>query len=71
MKRPLDVQIPWKCKTLVIGTGMNGRLPVVKEFKEEARRRGVKLILLKTPDAVKYFLDHYGPQINAILHITC
>jgi hypothetical protein len=67
---PLE-EIPWKCKTLVIGTGMHGRLPVVKEFKEEAERRGVTLILLKTPKAVKYFLDNYGPDINAIFHITC
>ena len=67
---PLE-EIPWKCKTLVIGIGMHGRLPVVKEFKEEARRHGVKLILLKTPEAVKYFLDNFGPDMNAIFHTTC
>ena len=67
---PLE-DIPWKCKTLVIGVGMHGRLPVVRELTEEAQRRGVKLILLRTRDAVKYFLEHYGPDINAIFHITC
>jgi hypothetical protein len=67
---PLE-EIPWKCKTLVVGTGMHGRLPVVKEFKEEAQRRGVKLILLKTQEAVKYFLQNYGSDLNAIFHITC
>jgi hypothetical protein len=64
-------KIPWDCKTLVVGTGMHGMLPVVEEFKQEAERRGVKLILLKTPAAVEYFLRHYGPEINAIFHITC
>jgi hypothetical protein len=66
-----EEEIPWECKTLVVGTGMHGKLPVVEEFKQEARRRGVKLILLKTPEAVEYFLNNYGPDINAIFHITC
>jgi hypothetical protein len=64
-------EIPWNCKTLVVGTGMHGKLPVVEEFKEEAKRRGVKLILLETPSAVEYFLENYGPEVNAIFHITC
>ena len=64
-------KIPWDCKTLVVGTGMQGRLPVVEEFKEEAKRRGVKLVLLKTPEAVEYFLKNYGPDIDAIFHVTC
>ena len=64
-------EIPWECKTLVVGTGMHGKLPVVKEFEEEAKRRGVKLVILKTKEAVKYFLENYGPDLNAIFHITC
>jgi hypothetical protein len=67
----LEKTIPWDCKTLVIGTGMYGRLPVVDEFKAEAEKRGVKLVILKTKEAVKYYLDNFGPDINAILHITC
>jgi hypothetical protein len=31
----------------------------------------VKLVILKTPEAVKYYLDNFGPGINAIFHITC
>jgi hypothetical protein len=64
-------EIPWECKTLVVGTGMHGKLPVVREFEEEAKRRGVKLVILKTKEAVKYFLENYGPDLNAIFHITC
>jgi hypothetical protein len=63
--------IPWDCKTLVIGTGMYGRLPVVPAFKEEARKRGVKLVILKMKEAVEYFVENYGPDVNAIFHITC
>lgn len=64
-------KIPWDCKTLVIGIGMHGKLPVVKKFKNEARRRNVKLIMRKTPAAVKYYLKNYGPDVNAIFHTTC
>jgi hypothetical protein len=63
--------IPWECKTLVIGTGMHGRLPVVTKFKEEAERRNVKLIILKTKEAVKYFCEHFSSDVNAIFHVTC
>jgi hypothetical protein len=67
----LEKTIPWDCQTLVIGTGKYGRLPVVDEFKAEAKKRGVKLVILKTAEAVKYYLDNFGPGINAIFHITC
>ncbi|MFC1609684.1 hypothetical protein ACFL6C_01875 [Myxococcota bacterium] len=50
---------------------MHGRLPVVPELKQEAKRRGVKLIILKTKEAVRHFHDNFGPDVNAILHITC
>jgi len=67
---PLE-EIPWDCKILVVGTGIHGRLPVVDAFKEEARRRGVELIILKTKEAVEYFNKNFGPDLNAVLHITC
>ncbi|MFC1654763.1 MTH938/NDUFAF3 family protein [Myxococcota bacterium] len=68
---PLEKTIPWNCKTLVIGTGKYGLLPIVDEFKEEAKKRGVKLVILKMKEAVKYYVDNFGPDINAIFHITC
>ncbi len=64
-------KIPWNCDTLVIGIGMSSRLPVVDEFKKKAKSKGVVLILLETPKAVKYFTKNYGPKTNAIFHITC
>jgi peroxiredoxin len=64
-------KIPWDCKVLLIGTGMDGQLPVTEELKAEAKRRGVKLILRKTPEALEYLKEHYDEGMNAILHITC
>lgn len=65
-------EIPWDCKTLLIGIGMSGQLPVLEELKDEAKKRGVKLILKKTPDAVEYLREHGDAEdMNVILHITC
>ena len=51
---PLSVKekIPWKCSRLVIGTG-TGALPVMKEVKQEAKRRKIKLLVLPTDQAIK------------------
>jgi hypothetical protein len=69
---PLSVHedIPWECKRLVIGTGMEGGLPIMDEVIEEARRRGIELIVCLTPEAVK-LLEANSAQTNAILHLTC
>ena len=62
--------IPWKCKRLVIGTGAYGRLPVMKEVREEAKRRKIKLLILPTSEAIRQ-LDKDSAETNAILHVTC
>jgi hypothetical protein len=69
---PLSVEedIPWKCKQLVVGTGAYGRLPVMKEVKEEAKRKEVKLLTLPTADAID-LLKRNPKNTNAILHVTC
>ncbi len=66
----LEEEIPWGCKRLVIGTGMNGRLPVMGEVRAEAQRRGVELVTCPTPDAVQ-ILKEDPADTNAILHVTC
>jgi hypothetical protein len=69
---PLSLKeaIPWDCKRLVIGTGMEGRLPVMEEVAAEARRRGVELVVCTTPEAVLKLRDGQA-DTNAILHVTC
>ena len=66
----LQEDIPWGCKRLVIGTGMEGRLPVMDEVAAEARRRGIELVVCPTPEAVQ-LLQKHAADTNAILHVTC
>jgi hypothetical protein len=70
--RPLSLkeEIPWDCKRLVIGIGMEGRLPVMEDVAAEAQRRGVELVVCTTPEAIQQ-LQNSPADTNAILHITC
>lgn len=62
--------IPWQCRRLVIGTGADGRLPVMKQVHDEARRREVDLVILPTAQAIGV-LTATTEDTNAILHLTC
>ena len=62
--------IPWQCRRLVIGTGADGALPVMKEVHEQARRREVDLVMLPTAQAIGV-LAKMTKGTNAILHLTC
>ena len=62
--------IPWRCRRLVIGTGADGALPVMKEVHDQARRRGVDLVVLPTAQAIGV-LTGTTKDTNAILHLTC
>lgn len=62
--------IPWDCKTLLIGTGTYGSLPVMDDVKEEAERRGINLITDLTKEICEQ-LSLDPKDTNAILHCTC
>jgi hypothetical protein len=69
---PLSIaeNIPWRCRRLVVGTGMEGALPVMQQVRDEARRRKVELVVLPTAEAVGA-LAKAPADTNAILHLTC
>jgi hypothetical protein len=63
-------EIPWSCHRLVIGSGAAGALPVLDTVPEEARRRGVELVVVPTFEAIE-LLRSGDEGTNAILHVTC
>ena len=65
-----DEDIPWRCRRLVIGTGVDGALPVMPQLRDEARRRKVELVVLPTAQAIGA-LAKADAHTNAILHLTC
>lgn len=66
----LEENIPWRCARLVIGTGAYGRLPIMDNVKKEAAKRGVKLLVLPTAEAIEV-LQKGTRETNAVLHVTC
>ncbi len=60
--------IPWGCKKLIIGTGHSSALPVMKEVKKKAKKEGVELVLMSTPNAIRNIDEK---DTNLILHLTC
>jgi hypothetical protein len=63
-----DEKIPWKCSHLVIGMGHSSSLPVMDEVYDIALKKGVELLAMSTPEAIKHIND---PDTNLILHLTC
>lgn len=63
-----DENIPWNCEHLIVGAGHNSSLPVMDEVNDLAVRKGVELIIMSTPEALKHIND---PHTNLILHLTC
>lgn len=65
-----EEKIPWKCRRLVVGTGAQGRLPVMDEVERAAGARGIDLLILPTVEAIKALQEDHE-NTNAILHVTC
>jgi hypothetical protein len=66
----LEEDIPWKCRRLVVGTGISGAMPVVDELKRTAEHRGITLVILPTQAAID-LIQRDSEATNAVLHVTC
>jgi hypothetical protein len=65
-----DEEIPWGRQRLIIGTGANGRLPIMPEVQQEADRRGITITACPTREACR-LISQSTEKIAAILHVTC
>jgi hypothetical protein len=63
--------IPWGGPSLIIGTGADGRLPIMAEVYELAARRNVEIVALPTETACRLIADLERGEVNAVLHVTC
>ncbi len=63
--------IPWGGRTLIIGTGAHGDLPIWDDVRAEAARRGIEIVAMPTEEACKLVKDLDADDVHAIFHVTC
>jgi hypothetical protein len=70
---PLSAEesIPWGGSRLIVGTGADGRLPIMAEVYELAARRNVEIVALPTAPACRLIANFEPGEVNAVLHVTC
>jgi arginase len=52
-------------------TADDGLLPIMAEVYEEAARRNVEIVALRTEAACRLLADLGSDEVNAVLHVTC
>lgn len=70
---PLSAEedLPWSAPRLVIGTGADGRLPVMAEVLDLAAERGVDVTSMPTDEACRLLRGLETHEASAVLHVTC
>jgi hypothetical protein len=63
--------IPWAGRRLIVGTGVNGSLPVMPEVFREAERRGVEIVTVPLTKALELLDAAHDDEAFAVLHVTC
>lgn len=60
-------------EVIVIANGWGGVLKVDEKLKMKTEKLGIKLEVLRTPEAVKKYnwLVEEGKKVNALIHTTC
>ncbi|HAE86130.1 MAG TPA: hypothetical protein DCG78_06460 [Anaerolineaceae bacterium] len=69
VKRALSL----KPEVLIIGNGVEGALEIGKKARQEVEDAGVKLVVLRTPEACREYnrLYHQGKRVILLAHGTC
>jgi len=69
VKRALSL----KPEVLIIGNGVEGALEIGKKARQEVEDAGVKLVVLRTPDACREYnrLFREGKRVILLAHGTC
>jgi PPK2 family polyphosphate:nucleotide phosphotransferase len=67
----LAEDIPWGGGRLIVGTGVDGALPVMADVFEEADRRGIELVAVPLEQALALLAGVRKKEAFAVLHVAC
>jgi hypothetical protein len=58
---------------VIVGTGQNGAMEVDENFSNEMNKKGIEVIIAKTPEAIETYNEKAKgkKRINALIHTTC
>jgi hypothetical protein len=65
------LDLPVKPERLILGTGYEGRLEVPAQLKEELSGQGIQVLVMDTPNAVRFYNECPSEKTVAALHLTC
>jgi PPK2 family polyphosphate:nucleotide phosphotransferase len=70
---PLSIaeEIPWGPAGLIVGTGLDGGLPITAEVFEESNRRGLPVVALRLQEALGLLASVPREEAFAVLHVGC
>jgi len=63
--------VPRGGKRLIVGTAVDGALPVAPEVYQEGARRGIAIEALPTGEACRLLAELKPKDVYAVLHVTC
>jgi hypothetical protein len=66
-----DEDIPWGRRRLIVGTGADGQLPIMREVFSEAARKHVEIVAVPTKKACRLIQELPRSKLAAVLHVTC
>ena len=66
-----EERIPCGDDRLIVGTGADGRLPILPAVEAQAEKRGIKIVAAPTKDALRLLRDMDARRVFAIIHVTC
>ncbi len=58
------------CETLVVGAGQEGNVRLSPEASDYFKKKGCKVVLQPTPEAIRAFNQSRGKTIG-LMHVTC
>ncbi len=58
------------CETLVVGAGQEGNVRLSPEASDYFKKKGCKVLLQRTPEAIRSFNQSRG-RVIGLMHVTC
>jgi hypothetical protein len=58
---------------VIVANGRDGAMEVDENFSNEIQKKGIEVIIAKTPEAIEIYNEKVkkGKRVNSLIHTTC